>query len=110
MEKALSSGQTAPNTSEISKIINSTAGEFMSGRTDENMMVNGRKEKCMEKGSTLGRMEGHLRVNITWIQKKDLGFINGLTEGNTKEIGSTASNTAKAPIQTLKERVERVNG
>lgn len=68
MDKGYINGQTVATIREPGKIMLSADMESMYGKMVELMMVNGKMEKCMEKGFTFGRMVESLKDNILTIK------------------------------------------
>lgn len=64
----------------------------------------------MEKVSTLGLMEGNMKVNTKMIRNMDSGHITGQTVKHMKVNGSTENSMVKQDSQTQKEEVSQVYG
>jgi hypothetical protein len=67
--------------------------EFMNGQMAESMMVNGRRIKCMEKGSLHGKTAGDMKVNTSMTRKKEKEYSIGQMVGNIREAGIMENNT-----------------
>lgn len=65
------------------------------GKLGKFLLVNGRKENCMGKENSGGRMEGSMLGNMIWILNMGMESFTGLTENTTKVAGQKASSMAK---------------
>jgi len=64
----------------------------------ESTKDSGKIIKCMEKANINGLMEDNIKGNILWTKKRDLEFIDGMTEEYTKGLGKMEDSMDKANI------------
>lgn len=69
--------------------------EYIFGTITENMKVNGRIIKCMEKGHLLGQMGNLMLVNMQRIKKMDTVNSFGQMEKFTRANGEMENNMEK---------------
>jgi len=83
---------------------------FISGPMAENIMVNGKITKWMEKVSLPGQMDESILENTLMIRKKVMVNLYGLIIVNTKVPGKTENNMGRVFISVALVKNDRVNG
>ena len=110
MEEVSSYGPMVQLTLEISLRTIFTAWEFILGRTEGNMMVNGRTTRWTAKVYLPGLMEENMKDNMLTIRKKDKEYSRGQTDASTMVTGRTESNTAREFTTQAKARLKWESG
>jgi len=72
-----------------------TVKEYIHGQISENSTVSGLIIKCMDKEFSRGLMVECTKESIRMIRNKDLVYLLGQMEGNTKGNGTTVNNIVK---------------
>jgi hypothetical protein len=95
---------------ESSSRIRSRATEPTSGLTTDHMWAHGRKTRCMEMESSLGKMDANMKVTTSMTRKKAEANSPGQTVASMMENGRMDVNTASVLIPILTAALARVNG
>lgn len=103
-------GQMVHHMMENSSTIILKGRVYMYGLISDNIMETGLITKCMDKGSSLGKMEGNTKVNILKIRNRVMEYLPGQMAENMKVSGSMDSKMEKVYIPQQREKEKKVNG
>ena len=102
--KAISSGQMAPSTKEISSKITSKETEHTDGLIRDSSLVNGKTTKCMAPACLLGMTAGNTKVSIWMTKNQDTVFSHGQMEDSMTASGNSVNKKAQEYTTTTKTK------